>query len=368
MGFESLHDNVDVSTASSSGTLEGVGGTTCCASREVELENKVVELSYQVDKLTEDKKELEKNLAESEDFGLNLSSLTAELEGSHRRLSLSLSTSINKGELLFEEAMQVKEVEESLAQKVECLTRDLRSKEKDVMKMEDLVTSLTKEVALCKDKEEQLENKLGEARKKGLSLMQDIELKNEQIKREIIARERAEQMLEKTLKDIEVLELKLSEKEEEVKNMSVKRSRGSSQRSSLDDPLVHDVSVDDKVFEENLKGQRSPACMFTPSKIPIYSPISAIRRGPSASSTPNSSKERLGSIADEIKESDKTDNYSTSLTDLCGSESKKEVRIFSMAPKVSGVSEVTYNLICLFLGEGLTFLLYKGEPKPEIVV
>ena len=50
------------------------------------------------------------------------------------------------------------------------------------------------------------------------------------------------------------------------------------------------------------------------------------------------------------------------------SESKKEVRIFSMAPKVSGVSEVTYNLICLFLGEGLTFLLYKGEPKPEIVV
>ena len=196
---ESLHDNVDVSTASSSGTLEAVGGTTCCASREVELENKVVELSYQVGKLTEDKKELEKNLAESEDFGLNLTCLTTELEGSQRRLSVSLSTSINKGELLFEEAMQVREVEESLAQKVECLTRELHSKEKDVKKMEELVTTLTEEMALNKEKEDEFERKLEESRKKYQSIKEDIELKDELLKREIHARERAEQMLEKTM-------------------------------------------------------------------------------------------------------------------------------------------------------------------------
>ena len=108
----------------------------CCASREVELDNKVVELNYQVGRLTEDKKELEKLLAESEDFGLNLTCLNTELEGNHRRLSLS--NSINKGELLLEEALQVREVEQRVAQKVHDLTQELLSKEKDVKKMESI--------------------------------------------------------------------------------------------------------------------------------------------------------------------------------------------------------------------------------------
>merc|ERR1719233_1909182 len=131
-------------------------------------------------------------------------------------------------------------------------------------------------------------------------------------------------MLEKSLLDIGVLEVKLSEKEEEVRLMSVKGSRGSSQRTSLDDPSIHDVSVDDKVFEENIKAHQSPMCVFTPSKLPIYSPIGAIRRrGPSASSTPNSIKGRLGSIADELKESENSDIF-PSFSDL-GSQPKKEV-------------------------------------------
>ena len=49
--------------------------------------------------------------------------------------------------------MQVREVEERVAQKVHDLTKELLSKEKDVKKMEELVSTLTEELAICKDKE-----------------------------------------------------------------------------------------------------------------------------------------------------------------------------------------------------------------------
>merc|ERR1719153_2064347 len=135
-GVENLAEEqqkpVNISEASSSGTVEAIGGVVCCASREAELDNKVVELRYQVGRLTEDKKELEKQLAESEDFGRNLTCLTTELEGNHRRLSVSLSNSINRGEMLLEEALQVREVEQRVAQKVHDLTKEVLSKDKAV--------------------------------------------------------------------------------------------------------------------------------------------------------------------------------------------------------------------------------------------
>ena len=110
------------------GSIEGVGGVPGCSSREVELENEVSELRYQLARMTEEKKELERHLAASEDLGI---SLTTELEGSHRQVA-SLSTSINKGDMFFEEVKQAREVKDKcgdLTVQVEQLTRELNMKD-----------------------------------------------------------------------------------------------------------------------------------------------------------------------------------------------------------------------------------------------
>ena len=111
-------DYEDVPADISYGSIEGVGGLPGCSSREVELENKFSELRYQLARLGVENRELERNLAASDELG---QSLTTELEGSQRQM-VTLSTSINKGEMFFEEVKQVKEVEQqccSLQEKVE---------------------------------------------------------------------------------------------------------------------------------------------------------------------------------------------------------------------------------------------------------
>merc|ERR1719186_2423351 len=86
-------DYEDVPADISYGSIEGVGGLPGCSSREVELENKLSELRYQLARLGEENRELERNLAASEELG---QTLTTELEGSQRQI-VTLSTSINKG-------------------------------------------------------------------------------------------------------------------------------------------------------------------------------------------------------------------------------------------------------------------------------
>jgi len=321
---EEYHE--DIAANISYGSIEGVGGLPGCSSREVELENKVSELRYQLARLMEDKKELERNLAASEDLG---QSLSTELEGSHRQV-VSLSTSINKGEMFYEEVKQVREVEEkncSLAMKVEQLTKELYGKDDKLGDMEVLVVTLRGEVEEYKEREDILMKKIEEEEEKCKHLEEDVEQKNEQVKKEINAREEVEERLESTQLDLQRLELELSVKDEAIRNLTDTGSRigsvGSSQRSSLSNSMIHDVSVDDRVIEENMKNQPSQAPLFTPGKLPTQSPI---RRGPSASSTPN--KGRLGSIADELKELDTSNSFPSPFCEKKGSEVKKEVLKF----------------------------------------
>lgn len=302
-----------------------MGGVPGCSSREVELENEVSELRYQLVRMTEEKKELERNLAASEDLGV---SLTTELEGSHRQVA-SLSTSINKGEMYYEEVKQAREVNNrcgDLALQVEQLTRDIHMKDNKLVDAEVAMVTLRSEVEESKDKVGVLMRELDEEKKICITLKEEINEKNEQIKKEVMVREEVEERLESTQIDLKRLELELSVKDEAIRNFSDNaqstRSVGSSQRSSADISMINDVSVDDRVIEENMKNQSSPAPVFTPNKLPLQSPI---RRGPSASSTPN--KGRLGSIADELKELD-INGFPSPFCEKEASDVKKEVLKF----------------------------------------
>ena len=89
-------------------SFEGVGGIPyqLHSNRELELESKVSELEFQLNKLRDEKKELENNLVASEEFGL---SLTSELEDSHKRLSIS--TNIMKDETMKENSELARQLE-----------------------------------------------------------------------------------------------------------------------------------------------------------------------------------------------------------------------------------------------------------------
>jgi len=307
------------------GSIEGVGGVPGCSSREVELENEVSELRYQLARLTEEKKQLERHLAASEDLGI---SLTTELEGSHRQVA-SLSTSINKGDMLYEEVKQAREVKDKcgdLTVQVEQLTRELNFKDDKLGDVEVAMVSLRGELEEGKERVVILLKELDEEKEKRIVLEENIDMKNEQIKREISAREEVEEKLESTQLDLRRLGLELSVKDEAIRNFTDNSSKtesvGSSMGSGADISMINDVSVDDRVIEENMKSLSSPAPVFTPGKLPLQSPI---RRGPSASSTP--SKGRLGSIADELKELD-INGFPSPFCEKEASDVKKEVLKF----------------------------------------
>jgi hypothetical protein len=70
---------------------------------------------------------------------------------------------------------------------------------------------------------------------------------------------------------------------------------------NVSNSLIHDVSVDDRVIEENFDTQAGAVPVFiTPSRMTHF----PIKRGLSASSTPH--KGRKGSIADELKDLEST--------------------------------------------------------------
>eukprot|EP00092_Neocalanus_flemingeri_P040844 GFUD01044464.1.p1 GENE.GFUD01044464.1~~GFUD01044464.1.p1 ORF type:complete len:512 (+),score=182.19 GFUD01044464.1:63-1538(+) len=294
------HEDVLLNT--SYGRIEGVGVAPGCGSREVELENK-----------------LEIDLAASEDLG---QSLPTELEGSLRQME-TLSTSINNGEN-FKEVKHVREVEEqccSLAQKVEELTKELHEKEDKLCDMAEMMVSVKVGVVEIKEKAELVQIQLNEEIKKIDMLEEEVKQKDELIKREINDRKDVERRLESTQIEVQRLELEMSMKDEEIKNLT----ETAVSQSCLSSSMVQDVSLDGRVIEEIFKNQPCLAPLFTPDIVPIQSPI---RRGPSASSTP--SKGRLGSISDELKELDRLDTSPDFPSPFCkkGNRNNKKVLKF----------------------------------------
>eukprot|EP00092_Neocalanus_flemingeri_P091853 GFUD01116538.1.p1 GENE.GFUD01116538.1~~GFUD01116538.1.p1 ORF type:complete len:578 (-),score=221.19 GFUD01116538.1:103-1746(-) len=339
--YAAYHEDVPANI--SYGSIEGVGGVPGCNSREVELENKVSELRYQLARLGEDKRVLERHLAASEDLG---HSLTTELEGSQKQME-TLSTSINKGEIFFKEVKHVREVEEqccSLAQKVEELTKELQEKEDKLCDMAVMMGTVKVGVDEIKEGAELVQSQLSDEIKKIDMLEVEVKQKDELIKREIDAREDVESRLESTQIKVQRLELEMSMKDEEIKNLT----ETAVSPSILSSSMVQDVSLDDRVIEENfinstpgwsitsllgqIGGHIAPtylAPLFTPGKPPIQSPK---RKGSSASSTP--SKGRLGSIADEFKELDRLDTSSDFPSPLCKKGNRNNNKVLKFVDRL----------------------------------
>jgi chromosome segregation ATPase len=186
------------------GSVEGVGGDPGCSSREVELENKVSELRYQLVRLGEEKVELERNLAGSEELA---QTLATELEGS-QKVMVNMSSSFHRGEVVNEETEQVKEVQEqccSLTLKVEDLTRELQEKDDKLLDMEVMMVSAKEEIEECKIREELMNKKLVEKFKKCSVMEAEIKEKIDQVNIERTAREDAEGKLEVTQVKLQLL-------------------------------------------------------------------------------------------------------------------------------------------------------------------
>ena len=143
------------------GSVEGVGGAddSGCSNREVELENRVSELSYQLARLGEEKLELEKHLAGSEELALNLA---AELETS-QKVFANMSNSYHRAEVDSKEAEHAKLVQEkSIEKTVEEFTKELQEKDDKLLDMELMMKSLKEENEESKIREELMNKKLVE--------------------------------------------------------------------------------------------------------------------------------------------------------------------------------------------------------------
>merc|ERR1719427_2282574 len=162
--------------------------------------------------------------------------------------------------------------------------------------MEVLLVNVKGDFDECTEREECLRKQLDEEKEKCNHLEEVLAEKIEQVKREIDGREKVEEKFFTAQSESEKLKLELSMKEEEIKNLTDLGSRlGSigSSKGSMDNSNINDVSVDNKVIEENFKNHSTSVPVFVPRKLPLVSPM---KRGPSASSTPN--KARMGSIAE----------------------------------------------------------------------
>ena len=159
------------------------------------------------------------------------------------------------------------------------------------------MVNLRDEAAEAKEKEEAAMAVVKKLREKAEKTEKLIKEKDEEIAKEIVARELIEERFEKTQMKVGRLEQNLSMKEEELRNLTETTgsrlgSVGSSTGVNTSFSTIHDVSVDEKAIE----AQQS---LLTPGK--LSQPPSAVMvrlRGPSASSTPN--KQTLGSIAEEL--------------------------------------------------------------------
>ena len=156
------------------------------------------------------------------------------------------------------------------------------------------------EAAEAKEKEASAHAVVEKLREKAEKLELLMKKKDEEITREIVARELIEEKFEESRIKVDRLRQNLSMKEEEIKNLTETTgggsrlgSVGSSTGANHSFSTIHDISVDEKAIE-------AQQGLLTPGKLSLpLPPCSLVKvRGPSASSTPN--KPALGSIAEEL--------------------------------------------------------------------
>eukprot|EP00092_Neocalanus_flemingeri_P001194 GFUD01001272.1.p1 GENE.GFUD01001272.1~~GFUD01001272.1.p1 ORF type:complete len:986 (+),score=248.57 GFUD01001272.1:48-3005(+) len=310
----------DISTDASYGSVEGVGGAQGCSSKEVDLENTVSELRYQLARLGNEKIELERNLTGTEELAQKL---TTELKESHE-VMLNLSPSFHRGEMVFKEAEQMREVQEqccTLRQEVEELSRELEVKDSKLRDMGLIMVTINREMEELRENEDLVKSKLEEKIKKCVSMEVEVKVRGEQLLRERTVREEMEGKLECTQLKLKRFEMELSVKEDEIRNLTeTGRDRSVEGNKNNSASIVHDVSVDDCMIEESLKPQQCASPLsLTPSRMTFQSPV---LRGPSASSTPH--KGRKESIADEFKDMEACSVFPSP---LCEKKAKGVVRV-----------------------------------------
>ena len=175
-----------------------------------------------------------------------------------------------------------------------------------------------------KEKEEEMLTSAEKLKEKVCGLEQMLMEKNEQIHREVIARELVEEQFEEKKMKITKLEQDLSMKEEEIKNLTETTgaasrlgSIGGSSAGNNSFSAVHDVSVDEKGLEENLKVLNN---FVTPGKLKIHHQALGQSRGPSASSTPN-----RGNIYEEWSKISQNDGLPSPFCEKKGSKIRTEL-------------------------------------------
>jgi len=305
-----IDDNVSASIPRSTGShdfnisygsIAGLGGTPAYSRDEVELENKVSELSYQLARAGEEQLALQNALSLQEDANAILCN---ELDSSKRKIG-SLKEMVERTNLVHDELDEVKmsrsRTDEqccNLSVQVEQLLKEKEQKEQVEEEKEQLMLQLTqcrKEIKEKERREKELLTALNEREQECSRLGVGIVEREEQLQEERDAREGMEGRLEDLSREVEKMEMELSLKDLELRNFTNNTglSGNTSNSHSLNLSTLHDVSVDDRVLEE----ARVNPPPVTPSRMVRPS-------GPSASSTPSSytKKNRPVSIGDEMKQ------------------------------------------------------------------
>ena len=248
-------------------SFEGVGrggnSYQLSTNLESELQNKVSQLEFLLTKVREEKKELELSLEVSEE--------TEEELRSHRRLNLSSNVTKENEQL-------VQELEEkscNLQLQLDFLENDLKAKEDRLEDNEVLMVSLRSEAAEAKEKEAAALAVVEKLREKAEKTETLLRKKEEEIAREIVARELLEEKFEESRMTVNRLQQTLSMKEEDLKSLT--ESLGGNVGTCT---TINDISLDEKAIEAQL----------TPGRVKV--------REPSCNSTPT--KPALGSIAEEL--------------------------------------------------------------------
>ena len=254
------------------GSLEGVGGDAGCESRTVELELLVNELRHQIAEFPKDKEVLREALTASEE---QVVALVEQL----REVRREKNTGRRQGVMEDQEC-------ENLLLKVDELQEEKDGLVKTLWSLELELSEGKKEVEEVLVRMEMLKEELNEKEKDHARLYKKLIMSAndfEEIKQsQEVPNNNAE--LEMLKQEIKRLQSELSFKEEEVKGLKNTTDEQGSKRSNISSSLVHDMSVDDRVFNEMTD------VMAKPLK------IKPSRCGPSASSTPHKH-----SIGDELK-------------------------------------------------------------------
>ena len=203
-----------------------------------------------------------------------------------------------------------------------------------------MIVNLRAETAEAKEKEAAALALVEKLREKVEKVEQMVKKKDEEITKEILARELIEERFEDSRAKVDRLRQNLSMKEEEIRNLTETTgsrlgSVGSSAGANNSLSTVHDVSVDEKAIE----AQQS---LLTPSKLALPSSGVLVKlRGPSASSTPN--KLTLGSIAEELMDLNQINDNEALQSPFC---EKKE-------SKVGVALDRLFDNICKAIGTDL---------------